>query len=175
LCDKGIAIHIFPGNHDVWYFNYFTEEIGAEIHHKPYITKLGTKTFYLAHGDGLSKHDKGYLMLKAMFRNKFLQWCYARIHPNGASAFAKRWSKRSRYSKEMVHPYKGEAEDQIIFAREFLSKNPGIDFFIFGHRHIPFDVKIENNSRIICLGDWIDNFSYGIFDGQNFRLEKYQI
>ena len=28
-------------------------------------------------------------------------------------------------------------------------------FFIFGHRHLPLDVKLNNSSRYINLGDWI--------------------
>jgi hypothetical protein len=26
---------------------------------------------------------------------------------------------------------------------------------------------------VICLGDWIGNFTYGVFDGTEFHLEKY--
>ncbi|MCF8226624.1 MAG: UDP-2,3-diacylglucosamine diphosphatase [Bacteroidales bacterium] len=174
LADKGTEIHIFPGNHDVWFFDYFPDEIGAKIHHDPVIIKFGNKTFYLSHGDGLTKKDRIYLLIKSMFRNKFLQWCYARIHPNGSSAFAQWWSRKSRYSKDMVHPFKGEEnEEQILFSISFLEKNPGIDLFIFGHRHVPYDINIGNEKRVVCLGDWISNFTYGIFDGTEFRLEKF--
>jgi UDP-2,3-diacylglucosamine hydrolase len=175
LSDMGVEIHMFSGNHDVWLFSYFSEEIGIEIHHLPTIVEMGEKTFYMAHGDGLDKHDRAYLILKSMFRSRFLQWCYARIHPNASAAFAQRWSKKSRYSKEFVHPYKGdEEEEQIIFAKKFREENPEIDYFLFGHRHIPFDVSIAEKSRVIGLGDWVFNFSYGVFDGKEFRLEKYK-
>ena len=30
------------------------------------------------------------------------------------------------------------------------------DFFIFGHRHFPIDFKLNDNSRYINLGDWIN-------------------
>lgn len=175
LADSGIEIHMFSGNHDVWLFDYFTEEMGVEIHHKPIIIEKSEKTFYMAHGDGLTKQDRGYLILKAIFRSKFLQWCYARIHPNGSASFAQWWSKKSRYSKEMVHPYKGDdKEEQILFAIEEKKQYPEVDYFLFGHRHIPFDVKIAENARVICLGDWIYNFSYGVFDGKELKLERYK-
>ena len=48
-----------------------------------------------------------------------------------------------------------------------------IEYFIFGHRHIPFDIQIAEKSRVICLGDWIGNFTYGVFDGEEFQLKKY--
>ncbi len=175
LSDNGIPIHIFSGNHDVWLFNYLPEEIGVEIHHHPVISDFGAYTFYMAHGDGLSRHDRGYLILKSIFRSKFLQWCYARIHPNGATAFAQWWSKSSRYNKGMIHPYKGDdKEEQVVFARNYLEASPEIDIFLFGHRHLPFDVPIGEKSRVIGLGDWIGNNTYAIFDGKEINLEKYE-
>ncbi len=174
LSDSGIRIHMFPGNHDVWLFDYFPEEFGIEIHQNPVILEIGNKTFYLHHGDGLTPKDKLYLLIKAMFRSKFLQWCYARIHPNGSAAFAQWWSKKSRYGKEMTFPYKGDdKEEQILYSIKQKQKYPEINLFIYGHRHIPYDVKIQEESRVICLGDWIDNFSYGVFDGEEFQLKKY--
>jgi UDP-2,3-diacylglucosamine hydrolase len=174
LSDRGIKIHIFSGNHDVWLFNYFPNEIEAEIHHHPLVTQMGDKTFFLAHGDGLTKNDRSYLILKSIFRSKFLQWCYARLHPNGSTAFAQWWSRKSRNSKVMVYPYKGdENEEQVIFARNRLEKDPDLDLFVFGHRHIPFDVEVAPGKRVICLGDWIQHFSYGVFDGNEFRIERY--
>lgn len=173
LSDQGVKIHIFSGNHDVWLFDYFPEELGADIHHDPMVVRMGSKTFHLSHGDGLTKKDRGYLFLKSIFRNKFLQWCYARLHPNGTAAFAQWWSKKSRYGKEMVHPYKEENEEQILYAREKLKSAPEIDFFLFGHRHIPYDVEIAPGKRAICLGDWISSYSYGVFDGEAFRLETF--
>ncbi|MEX0986806.1 MAG: UDP-2,3-diacylglucosamine diphosphatase [Bacteroidales bacterium] len=175
LSDRGVEIHLFPGNHDVWLFDYFPTEIGAEIHNHPLIATMGELTFYLSHGDGVDKQDRGYLFLRTLFRSKFLQWCYARLHPNGSASFAQWWSRKSRIGKGRIYPYKGEEnEEQIIFARKFLEKNPDIDIFLFGHRHIPFDVEIGENKRAVCLGDWISNFSYGVFDGKEFRLERYK-
>jgi UDP-2,3-diacylglucosamine hydrolase len=174
LADDGVKIHMFTGNHDVWFFSYFPEEIGATIHRDPVTVKMNNKTLFLSHGDGLTKNDRGYLLLKSVFRSKFLQWCYARIHPNGAAAFAQWWSKKSRYSKEMAYPYKGDDnEEQIIFARQKLKETPEIDYFVFGHRHLPFDMEIEPGKHAICLGDWISNFTYGVFDGESLRLESF--
>ncbi len=175
LSDKGIKIHVFSGNHDVWLFDYLPEEIGAEVHHHPLTIEFGVKTFFLAHGDGLNKHDKGYLMLKSIFRSKFLQWCYARIHPNGSTAFAQWWSKKSRHSKGFNHPYKGDdKEEQVVFARNYLKESPDIDYFLFGHRHLAFDVKIAEEKRVIGLGDWIGNFSYAMFDGKEIFLKRFR-
>ncbi len=175
LSDRGVKIHLFTGNHDVWIFDYLPGEIGAELHDKPVIKKLGDLTFFFAHGDGLSKKDWGYRMMKAMFRSKFLQWCFARIHPNGSIALAHWWSKKSRYSKGIESTFKGEEnEEQIQFAKQHSLENKEIDRYVFGHRHIPYDINFGEDKRVICLGDWITNFSYGVFDGSDFRLKKFE-
>jgi len=35
-------------------------------------------------------------------------------------------------------------------------------------------MPIGKSSRFINLGDWLYNFSYGVFDGENFQLLKYK-
>jgi UDP-2,3-diacylglucosamine hydrolase len=59
------------------------------------------------------------------------------------------------------------------FAEKYLEKE-WIDYFIFGHRHQMTSVEINNGSRFILLGDWIKNFSYGVFDGDSFVLNKFE-
>ncbi len=175
LADQGVPIHIFTGNHDVWFFDYFPGEIGAVIHRDPVTWNFGQRKFYLSHGDGLTKKDRGYLFIKSIFRSKFLQWWWARLHPNGSASFAQWWSKKSRYGKEMVHPFKGEEEEeQLIFARNMLEQDPEIDYFLFGHRHIPYDIEVAKGKRAICLGDWISSFSYAVFDGEELKLKYFK-
>src|SRR5690554_6822177 len=90
LSDKGVPIHFFTGNHDLWIFDYLPEEIGMTLHRKEFITRINGKTFFLAHGDGLDLEDKGYLLIKRIFTNKTFQWIFARLHPNFALFIAHR-------------------------------------------------------------------------------------
>jgi UDP-2,3-diacylglucosamine hydrolase len=99
LSDKGVSIHFFTGNHDVWVFDYLPNEIGLTLHRDEFITEISGKKFFLAHGDGLDPEDKGYLFLKKIFTSKTLQWWFSRIHPNFAFHLAHQWSKSSRLSK----------------------------------------------------------------------------
>ncbi|HLG02462.1 MAG TPA: UDP-2,3-diacylglucosamine diphosphatase, partial [Bacteroidia bacterium] len=80
--DKGIPVYVFSGNHDTWMFNYLKEECGAEIHHEPVRREWNGKKFIIGHGDGLGPGDRGYKFIKSIFRNRFAQWLYARVHPN---------------------------------------------------------------------------------------------
>ncbi len=174
LSDRGTEIHFFTGNHDVWMYDYLPREMGATVHRIPVIRKLGNHIFYLGHGDGLNKKDRGYRLLQAVFRNRFIQWCYARLHPNGTTAFAHWWSKKSRYTKGMYLEYAGfEKEDQLQFALEHSREHPEIDFYLFGHRHVPYDNRLNESTRAVCLGDWIVNFTYAVYDGNTLELKTY--
>ncbi|HHV85242.1 MAG TPA: UDP-2,3-diacylglucosamine diphosphatase, partial [Petrimonas sp.] len=51
---------------------------------------------------------------------------------------------------------------------------PDIDYFVFGHRHILLDFPLNGKSRVINIGDWIQYFSYGVFDGKEMKLERFQ-
>ena len=103
-----------------------------------------------------------------------MQWLYSRIHPNGSMAFAHWWSKKSRMKHGSIGAYMGEdKEHQVLYARKKAEEHPDIEYYIFGHRHIPYDIRISDNARVICLGDWIGNFTYGVFDGNEFTLKQY--
>jgi UDP-2,3-diacylglucosamine hydrolase len=174
LSDEGVEIHFIPGNHDIWVFDYLPTEINLQVHRGSIRKEWNKHRFYLGHGDGLDKGDTNYRVLQSIFQNRFIQWFYARIHPNGSMAFAHRWSKKSRMKHGALGSYMGaDNEHQIQFARKEIEKHPDIEYLIFGHRHIPYDIRIAENSRVICLGDWIGNFTYGVFDGKEFRLEKF--
>jgi UDP-2,3-diacylglucosamine hydrolase len=172
LSDMGIKLHYFTGNHDIWIYNYLPTEIGLKVYRHHVTRDMGGKNFYIAHGDGIGSSEAGYKLMKWGFTNRVLQWLFARIHPNASMAFGKRWSKGSRYAKGIIaDPYRGDDQEvQVIFAREILKKEH-FDFFIFGHRHIPFDVQV-GNSRIVNLGDWINNFTYAIWDGTELELHS---
>jgi UDP-2,3-diacylglucosamine hydrolase len=174
ISDTGTKIYFFSGNHDIWAYGYFHSEFNAEIHHEPLKKELNGLKFFIAHGDGLGPGDYGYKLLKRTFRSKTLQWIFSRLHPNFAMWLGKSWSKKSRYSKGIVaEEYAGETgELQIIFAKAVLKKEY-FDFFIFGHRHIPADVKLGEKTRLVNLGDWIYSFTYGELDGQLFNLKQF--
>lgn len=174
LTDRGIPVHFFTGNHDVWVFDYLPTEVGVILHTNQFITELDGKKFFLAHGDGLDADDKGYLLLKKVFTSRKLQWLFSRIHPNFALSLGHGWSKRSRLSKmDWKEEFKVKNEGMYKFAVSFL-KEERIDYFIFGHRHRMVNIEMNKNTRFILLGDWIFHFSYGVFDGERFELKEYK-
>jgi UDP-2,3-diacylglucosamine hydrolase len=172
ITDSGVKVNYFTGNHDVWVFDYLPEEIGVEVHRQPIIREYGGKKFYIAHGDGLGPNQSGYKLLKWLFTNKTAQWLYARIHPNLATGFALRWSKKSRYNKGITTEFLGiDKEYLIVYARKLLEKEH-FDYFLFGHRHMPYEYDLNEKSRFFYIGDWIQNFTYAVFDGTDLQLKK---
>lgn len=175
LSDAGVKVHFFTGNHDIWAYRYFTEELNVEIHTNLIEREYQGKKFLIGHGDGVGPGDRGYKLLKWAFTNRFLQWSFARLHPNFAMWIGSSWSKSSRYSKGVVaEQFAGpEKELQILFAKSELKKRD-YNYIIFGHRHIPWDLPLSETSRIINLGDWIYSFTYGEFDGQDMHLKQFE-
>jgi UDP-2,3-diacylglucosamine hydrolase len=174
IADRGIPVHFFVGNHDLWLKEYLTEELGVIIHYREMVKEIRGKKFFLAHGDGLDANDKGYLFLKKLFTNKTMQWFFSRLHPNFAFYIAHKWSASSRLSKDDYQKDFMVYQDGMYkFAAKFLETNP-VDYFVMGHRHRLINERMEGNARFILLGEWIGSFSYGVFDGEIFELKKYK-
>lgn len=176
ISDFGIPIYYFKGNHDMWMFNYFEEELKITMHRDPLIKEINGKRFYLAHGDGLGPGDHGYKFIKKVFSNKICQWLFARLHPNFSIGLALYFSRKSRNSRgEEDHYFHGEdslKERLVVYAKE-ISEKQKIDYFIFGHRHYPLCVKLNEKSTYYNIGDWITHFSYLMFDGDKVDLKTY--
>lgn len=171
LSDQGIRMHYFTGNHDIWMFNYLAEETGISIYCHPTAITIQGRHFFLAHGDGLDEYDRTFKVLKWIFTNRFLQWSFARLHPNFAFSIANRWSRHSR----MMHgdlPFKGEKEPIVEYSRKYL-ESEGYDYLIFGHRHCPVDYPLNDRTRLVILGDWLTHFSYAVYDGETLKLKAF--
>ncbi len=171
--DRGIPVHFFTGNHDIWIFDYLPRETGVIVHREPFTTVLYNKRFFLAHGDGLTPYEKTYNRLKSVFTSPLAQTLFKWIHPDLGIPMAKFWSRKSRNKNDQLHTatFQGEEKEWLIeFAKQTLEKEH-YDFFVFGHRHIVREVMIAPQSRVFYLGDWITHFSYGEWDGENFRLK----
>jgi len=172
LADLGIKITLFKGNHDMWMFGYLKKELNARIVDNELELQLNGKSFYIHHGDGLGDGDRSYKLLKKIFRSPLCQWLFARLHPNLGIAIAQKWSKHSRISSNTEEQFLGEDREWLIQYAKDILKHKHYDYFIFGHRHLPYDVKISENTRIINLGEWINHFTYAIWDGDTLELRK---
>ena len=173
LIDAGIDIHFFTGNHDIWTFGYLEREVGLIVHRTAQTLKIGTKHFYLAHGDGLYTEDKGFKIIRSVFHSSLAQKLFGLLPPRLGQEFGFAWSKKNREKiRHIENKFLGEEnENLVVFAKQYVETHNDIDFLVFGHRHIALDLQINNNKRVVILGDFVSIFSYGVFDGENFWLE----
>jgi len=175
LRDKGIPIHLFTGNHDMWLGDYFQKEYGIQVFRDPIIRDIQGKKLFIGHGDGLGPGDRGYKFIKAVFRNSLCQWAFARLHPNFALGIMKRFSQKSRDVGDSDAVFYGREEEMLIQYSERKLETIDIDYFIFGHRHLPLDVDLKTKeSKYYGLGDWTHYQSYGVMNDGVFSLEYFE-
>ena len=177
LTDEGVRVHIFAGNHDAWVSDYLSEECGLEVHEYGYEFVSCGKRFEVGHGDNFG-YDKVYSAMMWCFHNRFLQGCYSLLHPDFAGWIARTWSKTSRKGNEKaveMHSFRGpEKEYQVRYAVARDATGRGADYYIFGHRHIVADYSLrEGGPRVLIIGDWVKNFSYAVFDGNDVKIERW--
>ena len=175
LRDSGIPIHFFVGNHDLWMGDYFEKELNIPVYHKPQEFEFGGKRFLIGHGDGLGPGDKGYKRMKKVFAHPFSKWLYRWLHPDIGVRFAQYLSTKNKLiSGQEDVIFLGEEKEWLVqYARRKL-QNRHYDYFLFGHRHLPMEIQVGENSTYINTGDWISHYTYAVFDGNDLKLCRYE-
>ncbi len=178
LRDRGVKIHFFNGNHDIWTYNYFQEELGFIVEKQPALFEIEGKRFVLGHGDDIEKRDFGYQFLRGVFTSRLAQFLFSMLHPYLAFSFGLNWSKHNRLAKA-DNSYTFNCNREPLYKYCVKQVESGAygpsrpDCFIFGHFHASTDVIMpECGSRFIILGDWIHNPSYVLFDGEHIEFVK---
>jgi len=174
LSDSGIPIYFFVGNHDLWMRDYFKTELNIPVYYEPKAFEFNGKKFFIGHGDGKGPGDKGYKRMKKVFTNPFFKWLFRWLHPELGMRLAQYLSVKNKLiSGEEDKKFLGEDKEWLAqYARRKL-ETEHFDYFVFGHRHLPLEIDLENNSTYFNLGDWISHYTYGVFDGQTFQLKTY--
>jgi UDP-2,3-diacylglucosamine hydrolase len=177
LRDAGIPIYFFTGNHDIWMFRYFEDELGIPIYRQPIVRRIQGKQFFIGHGDGLGPEDTGYKLLKKVFSNSVCQWLFARIHPNFGINIANYWSGKSREVKYLKRrDWLGADKEWLVaYCERKITQLPDIAYFVFGHRHLPIDFTLNNKTtKYINTGDWLNYNSYSFFDGEKMTIAFFE-
>ena len=175
LTDSGITMYFFVGNHDMWMSGYFERELNITVFHDHKEFEFNGKKFIIGHGDGLGPGDHKYKFMKKVFRNPVAKSLFGMLHPSLGIGLADYFSRKSRAAtgKEDEHFLGEENEWLILFAKKELQRHH-IDFFIFGHRHLPIIFPLKEDSLYLNLGDWIKYNSYGVFEDKKLELKYYQ-
>jgi len=175
LTDSGIIIHFFVGNHDMWMNDYFQKELNIPVYFEPKTFEFNNKKFMIGHGDGLGPGDAGYKFIKKIFRNKICQFVFGILSTYIGMGIAHYFSNKSRSREDSnIEVFLGEENEWLLtYSKEVLQKEH-FHYFIFGHRHLPINFSLNENSRYVNLGEWINYNSYAVFDGNDLELKYYK-
>ena len=114
--------------------------------------------------------------MKKVFTNKFFQWCYRWLHPDIGIPIAKHLSVKNKLiSGDEDAKFLGEENEWLVQYAKRKLEQKHYDYFVFGHRHLPMEIKVGNNSKYINLGDWISYYTYGKFDGETMSLSTFKV
>ncbi len=171
LTDNGTEIYFVVGNHDLWMHDYLEKEIGITIHHNPIVIEEQKKKVFIGHGDGLGSGDYFYKILKRFFKSKICQFLFSRLHPNFSLSLAHTWSKSSRKSSEI--PFTSKEKELLFGYCEKMQKNNPVDYYVFGHRHITLELKVDKKATYINLGEWISQNTYAVMKNGKLKLKTY--
>lgn len=164
LISRGVEVHFFSGNHDIWCYRYF-QSLGIKVHHGPELVSHSGKSFMLAHGDGLGPGMHVYKCMKAVFRSRITQWLFSTFVPvRLAFALGKGWSRHNRLARGERYVFKGESEPLYKWSAAI---DPQPDYFVFGHLHCKVNMKMPSGAGLFVLGDWLDGSDVLCFDGES--------
>jgi len=172
LSDRGIKIFYLGGNHDLWIFDYLTKEVGLIFFSDFFTFEEKNKKFYVSHGDFITPNFS-FKIVRKIFKSKIAQKTFAFFHPFIGFKLAKAWSSYGK-SKEKNYLEK-KLKNDLNYILNYAEHNlfSIYDYVILGHRHYPYEKTLLNNKKLIIIGDWIKNFTYAHFDGNDLHLKKF--
>lgn len=166
LTDKGVEIHFFVGNHDMWQRDYLERECGVRLHFERQVMQLGEKRVSICHGDDIyARYLGGWTrLMNDIFRSKTARWLFSHlIHPDFALRFGQKWSHGSRKSKDIALPFLGEDDPMVKEARRIIASER-VDYFVFGHNHCAEHIRLDEESEALFLGHWFEGPVYATLD-----------
>jgi len=169
MIENGIKITYLAGNHDFYLGKYLRNEIGINCVDDEYIFESGGKKFFAAHGDGLARSDGGYRFLKKILRSKVCNFLFRTFIPPDLGIYIANLTSKSSRKYRNVDRLKWK-EEYLAYAVSKMKH--GYDFVVLGHLHYP-ELIAKDSGVYLNTGDWIEYFSYGVFDGTNLKLERY--
>lgn len=170
ITGSGTKLVFIEGNHDFHLKRYFRETFNADVHPDQALLTLDNRRLLVCHGDLLNPADYGYRLLRLLFRNPFT-YLLSCVLPSAVPAWIA--DRLGRHSKEHHGTVAGKWDGRQLVrnfaARQFAA---GVDVVVTAHYHIPF-MEQEGGNRLLALGDWITQFSYGEWRDGELTLKRY--
>lgn len=175
LTDRGVEIHFFVGNHDMWQRDYLERECGVKMHFEREVVELYGKRVSICHGDDIyARYLGGWTrLMNSLFRSRTARWLFSHlVHPDFALRFGLAWSRGSRKAKEVAMPFLGK-KDPMVQEAEKISRTEKVDYFVFGHNHCAETLTLEGGGEVVFLGHWFEGEVYASLDEKGvMKLHK---
>ncbi len=170
LIELGIRVIFITGNHDFGWGDFLSGEVGIECFDSSLELDINSKRFYITHGDGISRKDRGYRLMKKLSRNRLSKFLFSTfVHPDLGIFMAR---KISHSSRRIVKIDKQKwSEEYFSFA--ITKFEEGFDYVIMGHLHTPQKREIGKKVYVNC-GDWISQYSYVKYDDMGLHLRFFK-
>jgi UDP-2,3-diacylglucosamine hydrolase len=170
LHESGTTIVYVEGNHDFHMGAYFKQVLGCRILPDGGTIDLDGRKVYIGHGDLANPHDMSYRIYRKALRSLPLR-LLMRISPPDLTWGIARWAGRLSRAHNSAAPPRRPPRDLILaHARPLLAK--GHDAVITGHFHAPL-FQSTPEGTIVSLGDWIDQYSFAVFEDGSFSLHTF--
>lgn len=157
LHQRGVEIHYFEGNHDLYIDSYFGNgQLGFAVHPSPIEVALAGRRIRLEHGDQMDPTDRGYLFLRWFLRTQAMTWTALKLRDGWVSALGEKMSHASRdYTSGRSDAHFESVKAKIAaHVSKLLAAGHKFDLFIAGHVHHQMDFTI-GSTRVINLGSWL--------------------
>ncbi len=169
LVDSGVRISYISGNHDFYTGDFLQKEVGIACKSDCHSFTLNSKRFFVAHGDGLAKIDRGYRLLKRILRHPISNFLFKTLISPDLGMQLARWTSHSSRRLKFIDRRQW-SEEYFRFAQKKFAA--GFDYVVLGHLHYPMQRDEAGKTYINC-GDWINHFTYGVYDGETLVLQKW--
>lgn len=159
LVVSGTEVHLLQGNHDFAYGEFFSKNLGVQVH-KSVVLEIQGKRVFCCHGDGVPKSDYGYRMMRKVLDFPLNRWLFRQIHPDigmGIARFVGRNSRKYGENREI------KLDEYLDWGRRVLEREK-CDLCIHGHHHIAGIWNTEDGI-VASPGEWIKNPTF-------LRMEK---
>jgi len=172
LQNRGINIHLCEGNHDFLLTEFFHGRLGMEVIRDWSAIALDGRRVFIAHGDTIDEKNTRYLLMRRLFRSRFVY----KLQRRCPIVFL-RWAAQifSYLNKEFTT----ETDDSLANKMRSFSMgkfHDGFDAVVLGHchkHHIEEPVVDGNKKTFALLGDWVRHYSYLCYENGTFVLEKF--
>ena len=158
LRNSGVEIHFILGNHDYWADDFFAKYLGFHVYQEAADVEIGGRRVHLTHGDGLLPSDRGYRLLRLVLRNRLTIFLYRWFHPDLGIALAQYASRLSR----KYNPDDGREDYKFNGLMGYVQEQwaAGADIVVMGHYHVNRWQTNTEGKSFLCLGGWINHYTY---------------